>query len=78
MTIQEEKFLFNNDLPRYKESEQGKALKRAFDTNNNVEQALIDYYTARENNTFTYTTPQDLENAIALERRLADYYRDLD
>ena len=74
LNIKEEKFLFNNDLSEYRNSKQGHALKQAFSTGDKeqIETALKIYYTARNNNNFTYNSEQERIEAIKEDKMFAE------
>lgn len=78
--VQEEKYFFRNDLAVYKESEQGKALRSAFESGNvqAVEQALKTYYNARQNNAFTYESEETKRRAQETDKMLAAYFYSMD
>lgn len=74
LTIQQEKFLFKNDLSEYTKSKEGKALAEAFKSNdkNEIEKALLIYYTARETKTFTYNSELERIEAIKEDKMLSE------
>ena len=81
INVKEEKFYFYNDLAEYKNSLEGKAVKKAFKTNNLelIEKALEKYYYCRNViNKFTYKDNNTLENAKIKDSNLADLLHDLD
>ena len=79
--LKDEKFYFYNDLAEYTNSLEGKAVKKAFKTNNIelIEKALEKYYYCRNViNKFTYKDNNTLENAKIKDNNLADLLHDLD
>ena len=81
INLKEEKFYFYNDLAEYKNSLEGKAVQRAFKTNDLelIEKALNKYYYCRNViNKFTYNKNIDLENAKKQDSKLSDLLHDLD
>ena len=81
INIKEEKFYFYNDLAEYKNSLEGKAVQKAFKSNNLdlIEKALNNYYYCRNViNKFTYKDNNTLENAKKQDSNLADLLHDLD
>ena len=81
INIKEEKFYFYNDLAEYKDSLEGKAVQKAFKSNNLelIEKALEKYYYCRNViNKFTYNKNIDLENAKKQDSKLSDLLHDLD
>ena len=81
INLKEEKFYFYNDLAEYKNSLEGKAVEKAFKTNNLelIEKVLNNYYYCRNViNKFTYNKNIDLENAKIKDSNLADLLHDLD
>ena len=81
INLKEEKFYFYNDLAEYKNSLEGKAVQRAFKTNDLelIEKALNNYYYCRNVlNKFTYNEKTDLENAKIQDSNLAELLHTLD
>ena len=81
INLKEEKFYFYNDLAEYQNSLEGKAVVKAFKTNNLelIEKALNNYYYCRNViNKFTYNKNIDLENAKKQDSKLSDLLHDLD
>ena len=81
INLKEEKFYFYNDLAEYQNSLEGKAVQRAFKTNDLelIEKALNKYYYCRNViNKFTYNKNIDLENAKKQDSKLSDLLHDLD
>ena len=81
INIKEEKFYFYNDLAEYQNSLEGKAVQKAFKTNDLelIEKALNNYYYCRNVlNKFTYKDNTDLENAKQKDKELADLLHTLD
>lgn len=81
INLQEEKFYFYNDLAEYKNSLEGKAVKKAFSSNdiNLIEKALEKYYYCRNViNKFTYKDINTLKNAKQHDKDLADLLHTLD
>ena len=81
INLQEEKFYFYNDLAEYKNSLEGKAVEKAFSSNdiNLIEKALEKYYYCRNViNKFTYKDNNTLESAKIKDSNLADLLHDLD
>lgn len=81
INLQEEKFYFYNDLAEYKNSLEGKAVIKAFKTNDLelIEKALNNYYYCRNViNKFTYNENNTLENAKKQDSNLADLLHYLD
>lgn len=81
INIKEEKFYFYNDLAEYKNSLEGKAVEKAFKTNNLelIEKALEKYYYCRNViNKFTYKDNNTLENAKQQDKDLSDLLHTLD
>ena len=81
INLKDEKFYFYNDLAEYKNSLEGKAVQRAFKTNNLelIEKALEKYYYCRNVlNKFTYKDNNTLENAKIKDSNLADLLHYLD
>ena len=81
INLKDEKFYFYNDLAEYKNSLEGKAVEKAFKTNNLelIEKALNKYYYCRNViNKFTYNENIDLENAKKQDSKLSDLLHDLD
>lgn len=81
INLKEEKFYFYNDLAEYQNSLEGKAVEKAFKTNNLelIEKALNKYYYCRNViNKFTYNKNIDLENAKKQDSKLSDLLHDLD
>lgn len=81
INLKEEKFYFYNDLAEYKNSLEGKAVEKAFKSNNLelIEKALNNYYYCRNVlNKFTYKDNTDLENAKKQDSKLSDLLHDLD
>ena len=81
INLKEEKFYFYNDLAEYTNSLEGKAVQKAFKTNNLelIEKALNNYYYCRNViNKFTYNENTDLENAKIKDSNLADLLHTLD
>ena len=79
--LKEEKFYFYNDLAEYKNSLEGKAVLKAFKSNNLelIEKALNKYYYCRNViNKFTYKDNNTLENAKIKDSKLSDLLHDLD
>lgn len=71
--IKYEKMLFYNDLREYQTSIEGKALEKAFDSNNivEIEKCINDYYYARNFDTLHYDNDNELKQA----REIDDYMR---
>ena len=81
INLKDEKFYFYNDLAEYQNSLEGKAVKKAFKSNNLelIEKVLENYYYCRNViNKFTYKDNTDLENAKKQDNNLADLLHDLD
>lgn len=81
INLKNEKFYFYNDLAEYKNSLEGKAVEKAFKTNDLelIEKALEKYYYCRNVlNKFTYKDNNTLENAKIKDSNLADLLHDLD
>ena len=81
INLKEEKFYFHNDLAEYKNSLEGKAVQRAFKSNNLelIEKSLNNYYYCRNViNKFTYNKNTDLKNAKIKDSNLANLLHDLD
>ena len=81
INIKEEKFYFYNDLAEYTNSLEGKAVEKAFSSNdiNLIEKALEKYYYCRNViNKFTYKDNNTLKNAKIKDNNLADLLHDLD
>lgn len=81
INIKEEKFYFYNDLKEYQNSLEGKAVEKAFKSNNLelIEKALEKYYYCRNVvNKFTYKDNSTLESAKQKDSNLADLLHDLD
>lgn len=81
INLKEEKFYFYNDLAEYTNSLEGKAVKKAFSSNdiNLIEKALEKYYYCRNViNKFTYKNNSTLENAKQHDKDLADLLHYLD
>ena len=81
INLKDEKFYFYNDLAEYKNSLEGKAVIKAFKSNNLelIEKALNNYYYCRNViNKFTYNKNIDLENAKKQDSKLSDLLHDLD
>ena len=81
INLKEEKFYFYNDLAEYKNSLEGKAVEKAFKSNNLdlIEKALNNYYYCRNViNKFTYKDNNTLENAKIKDSNLSDLLHDLD
>lgn len=73
--ISYEKWLFYNDLREYQTSVEGKALDRAFDSNNivEIEKCVNDYYYARNFDKLHYDNIDELKQA----KEIDDYMRNL-
>lgn len=71
--IKYEKWLFYNDLREYQTSVEGKALDRAFDSNNivEIEKCINDYYYARNFDNLHYDNIDELKQA----KEIDDYMR---
>ena len=81
INLKDEKFYFYNDLAEYKNSLEGKAVEKAFKTNNLelIEKALNKYYYCRNViNKFTYNETIDFKNAKIKDSNLSDLLHDLD
>ena len=81
INLKEEKFYFYNDLAEYTNSLEGKAVEKAFSSNNVnlIEKALEKYYYCRNViNKFTYKDNTDLENAKQHDKDLSDLLHTLD
>ena len=81
INVKDEKFYFYNDLAEYKNSLEGKAVVKAFKSNNLelIEKALNNYYYCRNViNKFTYKDNNTLENAKKQDSKLSDLLHDLD
>lgn len=81
INLKDEKFYFYNDLAEYKNSLEGKAVEKAFKTNDLelIEKALNNYYYCRNViNKFTYNKNIDLENAKKQDSKLSDLLHYLD
>ena len=81
INLKDEKFYFYNDLAEYKNSLEGKAVEKAFKTNDLelIEKALNKYYYCRNViNKFTYNKNIDLKNAKKQDSKLSDLLHDLD
>ena len=81
INLKDEKFYFYNDLAEYQNSLEGKAVEKAFKSNNLelIEKALNNYYYCRNViNKFTYNENIDLENAKKQDSKLSDLLHDLD
>lgn len=81
INIKEEKFYFYNDLKEYQNSLEGKAVEKAFSSNdiNLIEKALEKYYYCRNViNKFTYKNNSTLESAKQHDKELADLLHYLD
>ena len=81
INLKDEKFYFYNDLAEYQNSLEGKAVEKAFKTNDLelIEKALNKYYYCRNViNKFTYNKNIDLENAKKQDSKLSDLLHDLD
>ena len=79
MNIKEEMKLFYNDLVEYQNSNEGKALDKAFDSENieEIEKALNNYYYARNvANKFTYDSLEDKLKGQALDNMICGLYRE--
>ena len=78
--IKYEKMLFRNDLEEYKCSIEGKRLASILFKNTDIkelENAINDYYYARNNNCLTYDNLEELENAKDCDRYYAKLYSEL-
>ena len=71
--IKYEKMLFYNDLREYQASIEGKALDKAFDSNNivEIEKCINDYYYGRNFDKLHYDNKEELEDA----KKVDDYMR---
>ena len=81
INLKEEKFYFYNDLKEYQNSLEGKAVEKAFSSNdiNLIEKALEKYYYCRNViNKFTYKDNNTLENAKQKDKDLSDLLHTLD
>lgn len=81
INIKEEKFYFYNDLAEYTNSLEGKAVEKAFSSNdiNLIEKALEKYYYCRNViNKFTYKDNNTLKSAKQHDKDLADLLHTLD
>lgn len=81
INIKDEKFYFYNDLAEYKNSLEGKAVEKAFSSNdiNLIEKALEKYYYCRNViNKFTYKDNNTLKNAKQHDKDLAELLHTLD
>lgn len=81
INLKEEKFYFYNDLAEYQNSLEGKAVEKAFKTNDLelIEKALNKYYYCRNViNKFTYKDNNTLESAKQKDKDLSDLLHTLD
>ena len=84
MSIEYEKMLFYNDLLEYRVSKQGKKVNDMFnclesynDINmEELENAINDYYVARNSNTLKYDNDDELEYAKNQDRYIARLYKE--
>ena len=80
INIEYEKILFKNDLEEFKCSIQGKKLASMLFKNVDIkelENAIDEYYSARNNNCLTYDDLEELENAKNCDKYFAKLYSEL-
>ena len=85
MNIEYEKMLFKNDLSIYTSSIEGKELQKAFCdfkdnkiSNKELEDIIDNYYTARNFTGCHYNSEEELEELKALDKELAEWYKEID
>ena len=80
MTVQEERFYFNNDLAIYRHSNEGKAFEQALNSGNaeQVKRAAEAYYTARNGAGVTYDDENERKQAQAIDHYVSQLLHDFD